>query len=111
MILRPLFTLLALATAAVAVPNPPPQVVPSVQEWTGGEDDLKADTTHIVLDAAQQAVLVPVAALLQADLATLLGRTGCWQNRRNQRGANGRPMHRATLAPAFKSPSGRRLTI
>lgn len=73
--LRLPLALLALASAAMAVPNPPPAVVPAVQEWAGAEGSLKIDTTRIVVDAAHQAALAGVAATFQTDLATQLGKT------------------------------------
>lgn len=66
----PLFAaLLALSVSfAIAGTNPPPQVVPAVQQWTGGEGSLKVDATRIILRASQRDMLGVTAGVLQADL-------------------------------------------
>jgi hexosaminidase len=58
-----------LSLAGLAAPNATPQVVPAVQQWTGGEGTLAlSKNTVILVDTKDQATLEGVARQLQADL-------------------------------------------
>lgn len=72
MILRPLAaTIILFIAAAIAETNPPPQVVPAVQQWLGGDGTIKPATTRILVDSAHADKLATVAGVFQTDLALL----------------------------------------
>ncbi len=61
----------ALLTAAATVdaaPNPAPEVVPAVQNWTGAEGGVSLKHAALVVDAKHRAQLEPVAKQWAADL-------------------------------------------
>ncbi len=58
----------AVATAAAAESNPPPDVVPALRQWTGGTGMFAAKSADIVVDEACREKLAGTAAQFAADL-------------------------------------------
>ena len=58
----------ALSLVGLAAPNPAPQVVPAVQQWTGGEGTLALSKNAVILVDAKDKSLDGVAQQLQTDL-------------------------------------------
>jgi hexosaminidase len=54
----------------------PPQVVPALQQWTGGTGTFSfIGTSRVVTDATYASQLAPTAAVFASDLGALVGRT------------------------------------